>query len=264
MTLLLVLQEVLLELFGHAAQPTGLLDKWGGRSLVEQLERGALTNQQFYEAVVEASGELRRVDGDCLHSLRSGCSQLLATDCCPAARHAGLQVDYATFAQLYADIFTAIPPMIAQQQLLAIEGVPTYLLSNCSGLHIDDVRRRHPFMASFAGLCLSYEVRWAYGRCLAHHALHGPNLIHGQHQPGALLMLLPECRAQVCSFKPDPAIYEAAEHLAGLQGADLAFIDDRADNAAAAAARGWQAIHHTSPQGTLRQLQALGLPVVEA
>ncbi|EFN54145.1 hypothetical protein CHLNCDRAFT_135540 [Chlorella variabilis] len=185
-------KEVLLELFGHAAQPTGLLDKWGGRSLVEQLERGALTNQQFYEAVVEASG---------------------------------LQVDYATFAQLYADIFTAIPPMIAQQQLLAIEGVPTYLLSNCSGLHIDDVRRRHPFMASFAGLCLSYEV---------------------------------------CSFKPDPAIYEAAERLAGLQGADLAFIDDRADNAAAAAARGWQAIHHTSPQGTLRQLQALGLPVVEA
>lgn len=49
-------QAALLELFGHAAQPTGLLDAWGGRSLVEQMERGALTSRQFYEAVVEASG----------------------------------------------------------------------------------------------------------------------------------------------------------------------------------------------------------------
>lgn len=27
-----------------------------------------------------------------------------------------------------------------------------------SALHIDDCRRRHPFMGSFTGLCLSYEV----------------------------------------------------------------------------------------------------------
>lgn len=50
-------QAALLELFGHAAQPTGLLDPWGGRSLVEQMERGALTSREFYQAVTEASGE---------------------------------------------------------------------------------------------------------------------------------------------------------------------------------------------------------------
>lgn len=44
---------------------------------------------------------------------------------------AGLQVDYATFSELYADIFTPIQPLIAQQQLLASAGWPTYLLSNC-------------------------------------------------------------------------------------------------------------------------------------
>ena len=46
---------------------------------------------------------------------------------CPA----GLQVDYQTFSELYADIFTPIEPLIAQQQLRAAAGWPTYLLSNC-------------------------------------------------------------------------------------------------------------------------------------
>lgn len=44
---------------------------------------------------------------------------------------AGLQVDYPTFAELYADIFSPIQPLISQQQLLAAAGWPTYLLSNC-------------------------------------------------------------------------------------------------------------------------------------
>lgn len=138
---------------------------------------------------------------------------------------AGLQLDFATFAQLYADIFSPVQLMIQQQQLLRSSGVPTYLLSNCSALHIDDVRERYPFFSTFDGLCLSYLER---------------------------------------SFKPEPEIYAATERLTGLSGADLVFIDDRADNAAAAGARGWQAIHHTSPEATLLQLQQLGLPVVAA
>lgn len=115
--------------------------------------------------------------------------------------------------------------MIAQQALLHAHGTPTFLLSNCSGLHIDDVALRHPFMATFRGLCLSFAER---------------------------------------AFKPEPAIYAAAERITGLRGPDLVFIDDRHENAAAAAARGWRAIHHTSAEGTLRQLRELGLPVVQA
>lgn len=78
----------------------------------------------------------------------------------------------------------------------------------------------------------------------------------------ALPLALPLC-PQVCSFKPEPEIYAAAEQLAGCSGPDIVFIDDRRENTAAAAARGWRAIHHTSVAGTLRQLRELGLPVVE-
>lgn len=48
-------QAVLLELFGHAPH-TGLLDRWGGMSLVEQMERGRLSSRDFYELTCEASG----------------------------------------------------------------------------------------------------------------------------------------------------------------------------------------------------------------
>lgn len=40
--------------------------------------------------------------------------------------------------------------------------------------------------------------------------------------------------------KPDPAIYACLEDKTGYSGADLLFADDRADNIAAATARGWQ------------------------
>ncbi len=40
--------------------------------------------------------------------------------------------------------------------------------------------------------------------------------------------------------KPDPAIYELVERETGFSGADLLFADDREDNIAAAAARGWK------------------------
>ena len=73
---------------------------------------------------------------------------------------------------------------------------------------------------------------------------------------------LPPCR-QVGSFKPDPEIYEQAERLFGRSGGELLFIDDRAENAAAAEQRGWRAIHHTGLASTLAQLRDLGLPVLE-
>ena len=52
-------QAALLELFGHAPVDSqqGLLDRWGGRSLVEQMERGQISGPQFHQLVCEASGE---------------------------------------------------------------------------------------------------------------------------------------------------------------------------------------------------------------
>ena len=60
-------------------------------------------------------------------------------------------------------------------------------------------------------------------------------------------------------IKPDPAIYEHVERDCGLSPDRLLFADDRADNIAAAAARGWQTHHFTNPQGWADRLVAEGL-----
>lgn len=48
------------------------------------------------------------------------------------------------------------------------------------------------------------------------------------------------------SMKPDAGIYEVGEHRSGRQPDQLFFTDDRADNVAAARARGWTAHQYTS------------------
>lgn len=60
-------------------------------------------------------------------------------------------------------------------------------------------------------------------------------------------------------IKPDPRIYEIVETDTGLAPGGLFFIDDRADNVAAAAARGWQVHHFTGPGGLAARLVAEGL-----
>mmetsp|Transcript_26984 Transcript_26984/g.48934 ORF Transcript_26984/g.48934 Transcript_26984/m.48934 type:complete len:207 (-) Transcript_26984:3060-3680(-) len=60
-------------------------------------------------------------------------------------------------------------------------------------------------------------------------------------------------------MKPAPAIYQKLEDVSGLSGADLIFTDDRAENIAAARARGWHAHHFEGSQGWADRLVAEGL-----
>jgi 2-haloacid dehalogenase len=60
-------------------------------------------------------------------------------------------------------------------------------------------------------------------------------------------------------IKPDPAIYAAVEADCGISPARLLFADDRAENIAAAQARGWQGHLFTHPQGWADRLVAEGL-----
>lgn len=60
-------------------------------------------------------------------------------------------------------------------------------------------------------------------------------------------------------IKPDSAIYERAEADSGLSGAALLFTDDRADNIAAAAARGWQTHLFEGADGLALRLIEAGL-----
>ncbi len=60
-------------------------------------------------------------------------------------------------------------------------------------------------------------------------------------------------------IKPDPKIYAALEDQSGIEPAQLIFTDDRADNIAAAAARGWQTHLFTGPEGWATRLVSEGL-----
>ena len=59
--------------------------------------------------------------------------------------------------------------------------------------------------------------------------------------------------------KPDADIFAAMEADCGVAPGAMLFTDDRADNIAAAAARGWQTHHFDGPEGWARRLVAEGL-----
>ena len=60
-------------------------------------------------------------------------------------------------------------------------------------------------------------------------------------------------------IKPDPRIYEMVEQDCGIAPRALLFADDKAENIAAAAARGWQTHQFDDWQGWARRLVAEGL-----
>ena len=60
-------------------------------------------------------------------------------------------------------------------------------------------------------------------------------------------------------IKPDPRIYEMVEQDCGLPPEALFFTDDRADNIAAAEARGWRGHLFDGPEGLAARLVAEGL-----
>lgn len=66
-------------------------------------------------------------------------------------------------------------------------------------------------------------------------------------------------------IKPEAQIYEMVEQATGLSGAQIFFTDDRADNIAAAEARGWQTHRFTDPEtgpsALADALRATGLPL---
>ena len=153
--------------------------------LLHRYETGLLSDREFYEAVVAATG------------FRGGEDR---------------------FQDWFGDIFTEITPMVSLQGTLVRKGVPTYVFSNTNGRAIRHVRASYAFYSGFTGEILSYEVR---------------------------------------SMKPDARIYEAVESLSGFSGPDLLYLDDRPENIAAGAARGWQAWIHSDPDQTVPRVSAL-------
>lgn len=133
-------------------------------------------------------------------------------------RQIGFRGRFEEFAAAFADIFTEMPEMIALHAELRARAVPTYILSNTNGIAISHIRHRFPFFAHFTGYVLSYEQN---------------------------------------ALKPHRKIYEITEQRTGCRGAEILFLDDRAENVEAASQLGWQTICHRSAEETIGQVRAL-------
>lgn len=105
-------------------------------------------------------------------------------------------------------------------QRLADAGHPLYALTNWSAESFAEARALHPRLAIFRDIVISGVERIA---------------------------------------KPDPAIYRLLMDRNALPPEDCLFIDDRAENVAAAAALGMDAVRFTSPPALERDLTARGL-----
>jgi HAD superfamily hydrolase (TIGR01509 family) len=167
--------------------PEQLLRVFDYSPLVLDYELGRVTDEQFYAEAVKLTG---------------------------------FKGDFNEFADLFGNIFSEMPAMIALQADLRQRRVPTFIFSNTNGLAVRAIRAGFPFFAHFDGYVLSYE--------------------HG-------------------AMKPHAPLYAAVERMTGRRGADLLYIDDRLENVEAGRARGWQVILQEQPERTIAAVRATGL-----
>lgn len=135
-------------------------------------------------------------------------------------RVSGFSGGIEEFSSFFADIFTEMPEMTALHAALRRKGIPTYIFSNTNDMAIEHIRQAFPFFANFDGYIYSYEVQ---------------------------------------AMKPAAKIYEALEAMASKRGAEILYLDDRQENVAAGAARGWQVILQTTPANSIAAIRRLGL-----
>ena len=124
------------------------------------------------------------------------------------------------FSHFFSDIFVPIEPMVQLQAAVRQRGVRTYIFSNTNELAVTHIRQSFPFFANFDDYIYSFE--------------------HG-------------------AMKPDARLYEVVERQSCRRGAEILYLDDRPENIAAGAARGWQVVLQESPEKTLAAFQRLGL-----
>jgi HAD superfamily hydrolase (TIGR01509 family) len=124
------------------------------------------------------------------------------------------------FGESFADIFSEIPAMIELHATLRRQGYPTFIFSNTNELAVLHVARSFPFFANFDGYFYSYE--------------------HGV-------------------MKPDAKFYDVVERATNRRGREIVYLDDRPENVAAGAARGWQAVLHETPDKSRQALEELGV-----
>jgi len=140
------------------------------------------------------------------------------------ATHAGVTFDAVQMAELLAvdiDVWSQLnPPMVEWAQRLQRAGVRTGILSNIGDAIGEGVVARMPWLDGFDYCGWSHAMRTA---------------------------------------KPDPAIYLLAAEALKTAPCNILFIDDRAENIAAAAKLGMQTVHYTTHDAFKRTMRERGL-----
>ncbi len=95
--------------------------------LFSRYETGLLTSEEFYQAICAATG---------FHGT------------------------FEQFSSYFADIFTAIPPMVQLHGALCQKAIPTYAFSNTNDLAVRHIRHRFPFLRE---VCWLHSVLRAPG-----------------------------------------------------------------------------------------------------
>jgi glucose-1-phosphatase len=132
----------------------------------------------------------------------------------------GFRGNAEEFGRLFGDIFDPMPEMIELHAALKKKGLPTFIFSNTNELAVAHIRNRYDFFSKFDGYILSYE--------------------HG-------------------AMKPQEKLYEVVEEKTGNKREQIIYIDDRPENIAAGAARGWQVVLQETPAKSLAALRKAGL-----
>lgn len=123
------------------------------------------------------------------------------------------------FLAVWQDIFEENTPMTAFATEMAERGVPTFLLSNISCIHVDHIEATYPVFGSFRDAVYSFRAR---------------------------------------VLKPSPRIYDVAIEQFGIDPATTVFVDDLLENVEAARAAGLQALcydwrDHGETESLIRQ-----------
>jgi putative hydrolase of the HAD superfamily len=130
----------------------------------------------------------------------------------------GFRGGLADFGPLFADIFSPIDAMVDLPARLRSGGVPVFVFSNTNELAVTHIRAAYPFFSGFDGYVYSYE-----------HA----------------------------AMKPTGRIYQAVERITERPPEDLIYLDDRPENVAAGANRGWHTILHQDPVSSIARIEEL-------
>lgn len=178
----------------------------------------------FYDRVIGPDRRARLFAAVDLHAMNNGLDNgdpWLASVTALAGRHP----DWRAEIMLWHDRWIEMtgPPIAHSVRLLRAlraRGVPVYALTNFGGESWRHAMPTYPFFAEFDGAAVSGDLR---------------------------------------RMKPDAPIYAHVEAISGLTGPALLFTDDKAENIAAALARGWKGHLFSEPAGLAARLVAEGL-----